>query len=92
MFLTEAFFAARMAFSSSSSRADVTISLARHSMVWVCRERFEATKWVTRSSRVCGLFCSSGFRELALLVEDVGEGGDAMHATSSDWQDGAEGR
>lgn len=44
IFLREAFFAARIAFSSSCSRAELTMSLARHRTVWVFKARFAATK------------------------------------------------
>jgi hypothetical protein len=74
---TDAFLAATTAFSSSSSRAAVTMSLARHRTVWVLSERLEATKCVTRSSSVGGR-CWSKVRELALLADEAGDGGEAM--------------
>jgi hypothetical protein len=72
------FFAARMAFSSSSCRADVTRSFARQSTVCVSSERFDATKWFMRSSKLCGRFWSKDFLDPALLVEEAGDRGDAI--------------
>jgi hypothetical protein len=72
------FFAARTAFSSSSCRAVVTRSFARQSTVCVSSERFDATKWFIRSSKLCGRFWSKDFLESALLIEDAGDRGDAM--------------
>jgi hypothetical protein len=78
MLRIEVFFAASTAFSSSSSRAVVTISFARQSTVCVSSERLDATKWFTISSKLCGRSWSNDFLEPALLAEDAGEGGDAI--------------
>lgn len=45
-------------------------------------ERFEATKWLTRSARVCGLSASSEWRESMLPAGDVGDDGEAMNRVS----------
>jgi hypothetical protein len=72
------FFAASTAFSSSSSRAVFTRSFARQSTVCVFSERFDATKWFIRSGSDWGLFWSKDLLELALHVEEAGDGGEAI--------------
>jgi hypothetical protein len=78
MLRIDVFFAAKTAFSSSSCRAVLTRSFARQSTVCVFNERFDATKWFTRSSSVCGRLESNDRLESALLVDEAGEGGEAI--------------
>lgn len=84
MLRIDVFFAASTAFSSSSCLAVLTRSFARHSTVCVFSERFDATKWLIKSSSVCGRFWSYDLVEPTLLVDEAGEAGDAMVAWLGD--------